>query len=78
MEKHEIELLERLIAHDVELRERYLEHRELEKRLGVLAGRLHLSVEEDLERKELQKRKLAGKDRMMQILNRHRAQASCA
>lgn len=76
MEKHDIELLEQLVASNEELREYYLEHRELEKQLNVLAGRLHLSVEEELERKELQKRKLAGKDRMVQILNRHRAEAT--
>lgn len=78
MEKRDIELLEQLISSNDELREYYQEHRELEKRLNVLAGRLHLSVDEDLERKELQKRKLAGKDRMVQILNRHRAQASAS
>ena len=56
-----------------ELRERYEEHRELEQRLEALQQRMYLSPEEELEKKRLQKLKLAGKDRIMEILSRHRA-----
>jgi uncharacterized protein YdcH (DUF465 family) len=35
-------------------------------------GRSHLSPEEEVEKKRIQKLKLAGKDRIMEILSRHR------
>jgi uncharacterized protein YdcH (DUF465 family) len=49
------------------------EHQNLESRLEELDGRLHLTPEEELERKQVQKLKLAGKDRIAGILARHDA-----
>jgi uncharacterized protein len=72
MEKHEEELIRSLIEGDPELRHFYQEHLELERRLAALQHRHYLTPEEELEKKRIQKVKLAGKDRIMEILGRHR------
>jgi len=47
-------------------------HLDLEKRLARLQHKHYLTPEEDLEKKRIQKIKLAGKDRIMEILGRYR------
>ena len=76
MEAKEEALIRSLIDTDPELRRYYEEHRELKQRLEELRQRLHLTEEETLEQKRIQKQKLAGKDRMMEILARHRQNAA--
>ena len=44
--------------------------------LARLDAKQHLSTDEEVERKRLQKLKLAGKDRMMEILYRYRTEES--
>lgn len=78
MEKRDEELILSLIEKDPELKRHYDEHVEFERQLDRLNGKSHLSAEEEVERKRLQKLKLAGKDRMMEILLRHRASAAPA
>jgi len=73
MEKHIEELIQQLIATDEELRGYYEEHLDLERQLATYHRKLHLSAEQEIEKKQIQKRKLAGKDRMMVILEKHRA-----
>lgn len=73
MEKKDEELIQTLLGIEPELRERYDEHRELEQQLETLQQRAYLSPEQEFEKKRLQKLKLAGKDRIMEILARHRA-----
>ena len=73
MEKRDEELIRSLAEQNDELRSLYDQHVVLEKELAEFTGRLHLSAEEELEKKELQKRKLAGKDRIMAILAEHRS-----
>jgi len=73
MEKKDVELIKSLLEQDDELKRYYEEHLELERQLDDYNRRLHLSAEQEFERKELQKRKLSGKDRIMQILDKHRA-----
>ena len=46
------------------------EHRELKARLSELNSRLYLSPEEEVERKTIQKLKLAKKDRIALLLKR--------
>ena len=46
------------------------EHRELKARLSELNSRLYLSPEEEIERKTIQKLKLAKKDRIAILSNR--------
>ena len=76
MEAKEEELIRSLIDTDPELRECYEEHRTLKQRLEELRQQSHLTEEEEIEEKRIQKQKLAGKDRMMQILARHRQQTA--
>ena len=71
MEKYEEEKIRSLIDRDEELRKYYEEHLELEKQLERFQHKRHLTPEEDLERKRIQKVKLAGKDRIMEILGRY-------
>ena len=61
-----------LLDKDPELRKYYDEHQELEKKLLEYQHKLHLSADEEVEKKRLQKMKLAGKDRIMEILEKHR------
>jgi hypothetical protein len=72
MEKHEEELIRSLIHQDDELKRYYEEHLELERQLATFQHKHYLTPEEDIEKKRLQKIKLAGKDRIMEILGRHR------
>lgn len=72
MEVKEEELIRSLIDTDPELRQRYEEHQQLKERLEQLRQQSHLTEQEELEEKRIQKQKLAGKDRIMQILARHR------
>ena len=72
MDKKDEELIRALMLHDPELKQFYDEHLELEQRLAEFNRRLYLSPEQELEKKQLQKRKLSGKDKIMQILDRHR------
>lgn len=78
MEKKDEELIHQLMGQDEELRQYYEEHVELEKQLAELNRRLYLSAEQELERKQLQKRKLAGKDHIMEILARYRSNDNSA
>jgi len=42
-------------------------------KLEAFRDKIHLSVEEEIEKKRIQKLKLASKDKMMEILHRHHA-----
>lgn len=75
MEQREEELIRRLISSDEELKALYAEHEEFKLRLESFRDRLHLTSEEELEKKRLQKLKLASKDRIMEILRRHQESA---
>jgi uncharacterized protein len=73
MEKQDEELIRTLLDRDQELRQFYEEHLELEKQLASLDHKHYLTPEEEVERKRIQKIKLAGKDRIMEILGRYRS-----
>jgi len=72
MERKDEELIASLLELEPELRHYYEEHNDLERQLGVLQQKHYLTPEEEVEKKRLQKLKLAGKDKMMSILARHR------
>jgi len=72
MEKKDEELIRTLLEREPELRQYYEEHVDLEQRLEVFQQKLYLTPEEELEKKRLQKLKLAGKDKIMSILSRYR------
>jgi uncharacterized protein len=75
MERREEELVQRHAVHDEELKALYIEHQELKHRIEAFNSKLYLTPEDEMERKRLQKLKLASKDRMMELLNRHQNEA---
>jgi uncharacterized protein len=72
MEKKDEELIQSLLEREPELKRHYDEHVDLERRLAAYQQKLHLTTEEEIEKKRLQKLKLAGKDKIMEILSRYR------
>jgi len=73
MEKKDEELIHTLIEREPELRRYYEEHVDLERQLQIFHQKHYLTPEEEIERKRLQKLKLAGKDKIMEILARFRS-----
>jgi hypothetical protein len=71
MEKHEELLIERHIHTDEELRRYVQEHRQFNLDLEALNGQAHLTPEEEVQRKILQKKKLLGKERIFEILKKY-------
>ncbi|MFI5395650.1 MAG: DUF465 domain-containing protein [Candidatus Binatia bacterium] len=78
MEKRDEELIHSLLPSDEELKRYYEEHLVLEQRLADLNRRLYLTSEQEVEKKHIQKLKLSGKDRIMEILEKHRGTAGGA
>lgn len=76
MERQDLELIQTYIKRDQQLEFLYKEHLDYEKQLAKLDNKLFLTPEEELQRKELQKRKLLGKDRIEDILRKYRNQQS--
>jgi len=72
MEFKEEHAIVSLLDKDPELKKFYEEHREFEKKLAEFQHIHYLTPEEEFEMKRIQKLKLVGKDRMMEILERHR------
>jgi uncharacterized protein YdcH (DUF465 family) len=72
MEKHDQELINQLVDRDPELKKHVEEHREFERVLEEFNRRPYLTTAETMERKRLQKLKLAGRDRIEQILAQYR------
>jgi len=71
MERRDEEIIQQLMTHDDEMRALYAEHQELKHQLEAFRDKIHLSTEEELEKKRIQKLKLASKDKLMEILHRH-------
>ncbi len=76
MENIEKTLLERAVEHDSQIRRLYNEHKKLEERLESYETRVFLTNKEQVEVKDLKKRKLRGKDMLMQLLSEYHAQAA--
>jgi uncharacterized protein YdcH (DUF465 family) len=72
MEDDDLTLIERYVPQDPELRKRVEEHAEFERKIEEFNEKPYLSPEETLERKRLQKLKLAGRDRIEEILAKYR------
>jgi uncharacterized protein YdcH (DUF465 family) len=68
MEADEVRLIESLISGNDELRKLWQDHQYLNQKLDAMSAQTYLTVEEQLERRQMQKRKLAGRDRMAAIL----------
>ena len=72
MEKWDEELIARLLPREEELRKYIEAHRQYEARLEAFGQRPYLSTEEEMEKKRIQKLKLAGRDKIEAILAKHR------
>jgi uncharacterized protein len=72
MESREEQAIVSLLDKDPELKKYYEEHQELEKRLSEYHHKHRLSADEEMEMKRIQKLKLVGKDKMMEILGKYR------
>ena len=70
------ELKELLLKTDETFRQLATQHHELDSRLHELAVKQYLSESEQVEEITLKKKKLQLKDRMEDILRRHRVDAS--
>ena len=65
-------ILQRLVDENARFRMLYEEHLILEKELRQLDEKSYLSSQEELERKKVQKLKLAGKDEMARLVRCYR------
>ncbi|MBI4620476.1 MAG: DUF465 domain-containing protein [Desulfobacterales bacterium] len=72
MEKRDAKLIEKLVETDKELKSYVDDHIELEKKLAGYHEKPYLTPEEEIERKRIQKLKLAGKDKIEEILSKYR------
>jgi hypothetical protein len=72
MEKRDEEFIISLLDKDVELKKSYLHHHELEQKLLEYQRKSHLTSAEELEKKKIQKLKLAAKDKIMEIVEKYR------
>jgi len=76
MERQDLEIIAEWKGQDPELK-RYLdEHEEYERQLEEFNRRPYLTAAESMERKRLQKLKLAGRDKIEQILAKYRQKES--
>jgi uncharacterized protein len=76
MESREEELIQQLATQSEELRELYRQHSEFKQQLETFRHKLYLTAAEEIEKKRIQKLKLASKDKIMAILARHQREAS--
>ena len=72
MEKRDEKLIAQLIKENETLKECMKQHKEYERQLEEYNKRIHLTTEESMERKRIQKLKLAGRDEIERILAQHR------
>jgi uncharacterized protein YdcH (DUF465 family) len=75
MERTDEMLIERFIQQDGELKQYVENHRKLEFALEDFNKRIYLTPQEEIEKKKLQKLKLASKDRIYAILAKYRKSA---
>jgi len=76
MERQDLEIIAQWKERDPELKRFVDEHLEFERRLEEFNRRPYLTAAESMERKRLQKLKLAGRDRIEQILAKYRQKES--
>jgi uncharacterized protein len=75
MEKADELLINKYINQDEELKSYVEDHKKLEADLENFNKRIYLTAEEEIEKKNLQKRKLRGKEHIYRILAKYRCQA---
>lgn len=72
MEQYEESVIVSLLNKEPELKKLYDEHLAFEKQLAVFQHKNHLSADEEIEMKRIQKLKLAGRDKIMELVGKHR------
>jgi hypothetical protein len=73
MEERDERLIDQLIKENETLKEYVVQHREYERQLEEFNKRIHLTTDESVQRKKIQKLKLANRDKIERILVEHRA-----
>ena len=68
MEQNEEERIAALIPHNPDLKAAYEEHQNLKAQVDTLQMKSFLSSEEELDKKKLQKLKLAAKTKMLRMV----------
>ncbi len=68
MKKVSNELLEKLLKENFEFKKAHDLHNDHEEKVAQMDKRAHLNANEEIERKRLQKMKLAQKDKMEEIV----------
>ena len=76
MERRDVELIEKYRVNDKALDALYAEHLDFERQLEKYDNKPYLTPSEEVERKNLQKRKLRGRDEIERILADYRKQDS--
>ena len=69
----EQEIVEALRRESEEFRRIEEEHRALDERIAEMDKNRYLTTEEEMERKKLQKKKLAMKDQMAELIRNYRS-----
>ncbi len=72
VEVYEETVVQKLRRESAEFQKFEAEHNKLEQTLASIDSHPYLSPEEEVERKRIQKLKLATKDRMMEIVRRYK------
>ncbi len=72
VEVYEEPVVQKLRRENPEFKQWEDEHKQLEETLNSIDTHAYLSPEEEVERKRIQKLKLAAKDRMMDMIRRSR------
>lgn len=72
MEERDIKLIAELIEENETLKQYMEQHREYERQLEDFDKQIHLSTAEAMDRKRIQKLKLANRDRIERILLKYR------
>jgi uncharacterized protein len=72
MDARDEELVKSLAPEHAGLRRSYERHTKLKAEVDALSSRPHLTTDEELRRRELQKEKLAEKDRIVRMLDEYR------
>ncbi|MBN2468450.1 MAG: DUF465 domain-containing protein [Deltaproteobacteria bacterium] len=72
MEKYDEALVSQWIDKDPELKKYVEEHRDLERKLETLEGKVYLTTDEETEVRKLKKLKLRCKDHIELVLHRYR------
>lgn len=73
MKNQDEKVVQKLVSSNFEFKQLHREHQTLETKIHELASKKYVSEKEEMLRRELQKKKLSGRDRMEEILREYQA-----